>query len=469
MTGQRSDSPISLTATLAVLFAAVSVAVLSVTNAFVFFFVEQQWRSSAQQDLEVAGNALRILVASQPNARSFASRGGAITAELGKNHRLTFSVIDAAGGALLSTLPKGFPTEVFSRAPDIEHPVDWQFDERHFSVAEISGGFADGSAARVRLALDVSEPKDIQGAYSRALVLITLAGGLIAAVLGLIVVRQGLVPLRRMAAAAGEITASRLGERLRPEDTPAELSEMASNFNGMLERLEDSFRRLNEFSSDIAHELRTPINNLLGQTQVALSRARANDEYRSVLELNAEEFERLSRMIQDMLFLAQADNAQAALHPEQVNLAAECAKLIEYFEPLIEEGRLRVVLNGQGSVQADRLLVQRALANMMSNAVRNSPPGALIRIEIAATDPGKVSVVIVNPGHGIAAEELPRIFDRFYRTSGARDKKLEGTGLGLAIVRTIARLHGGDVAAQSIPDVETRFCLVLPRERASNG
>ena len=174
-------------------------------------------------------------------------------------------------------------------------------------------------------------------------------------------------------------------------------------------------------------------------------------------------------MIQDMLFLAQVDNAQAALHPEQVNLAAECAKLIEYFEPLIEEGRLRVDLNGQGSVQADRLLVQRALANMMSNAVRNSPPGALIRIEIAATDPGKVSVVIVNPGHGIAAEELPRIFDRFYRTSGARDKKLEGTGLGLAIVRTIARLHGGDVAAQSIPDVETRFCLVLPRERASNG
>ncbi len=467
MIGARPDTPISLTATLAVLFAAVSVAVLAVTNAFVFFFVEQQWRNSAQQDLEVGGNALRMLVASNPDAGSFATRGGTITTELGKNRRLTFSVSTGAGVVLLSTLPKGFPAEAFYQAADIEHPVDWQWDQRHFSIAEITGHFADTSVAGLRLALDVTEPRDIQGAYSRALVLITVAGGLIAAVLGLVAVRQGLEPLRRMATAAGQITASRLGERLRPEDTPAELSEMASNFNGMLERLEDSFRRLNDFSSDIAHELRTPINNLQGQTQVALSRARSSDDYRSVLELNAEEFERLSHMIQDMLFLAQADNAQAALNLEEVNLAAECAKIIEYFEPVIEEGRLCVELRGQGSVHADRLLLQRALANLVSNAVRNSPPGALVQIEIAAPNAQQVSVDIVNPGPGIPAEELPRIFDRFYRTRGARDRKLEGTGLGLAIVRTIARLHGGDVAVQSNPEVETRFRLVLPREGAT--
>lgn len=460
MTGSRPSPPISLTATLVVLFAAVSVGVLAVANAFVFFFVEQQWRTGAQQDLEVAGNALRLLVASQPDARAISNRGERITGELGKNRRLTFSVSAATGSSLINTLPEGFPADAFVRAMDIEHPVDWVWEDKHFSVAEISGKFADGSAARLRLALDVSEPKDIQGAYSRALVLITVAGGLIAGVLGLVVVRQGLAPLHRMAAAAGEITASRLGERLRPEDTPDELSEMASNFNGMLERLEDSFRRLNDFSSDIAHELRTPINNLLGQTQVALSRARSNDEYRSVLELNAEEFERLSRMIQDMLFLAQADNAQAALNLEEVHLHAECAKLIEFFEPLIEEGQLRVQLRGQVSVvYADRLLLQRALANLVSNAVRNTPPESVIRIEIGAPDSSSVSVCIVNPGPGIFAEELPRVFDRFYR---ARNAKSEGTGLGLAIARSIARLHGGEVLAQSTPDVETRFCLVLP-------
>ena len=464
MIGARPDTPISLTATLAVLFAAVSVAVLAVTNAFVFFFVEQQWRNSAQQDLEVGGNALRILVASNPDARAFARRGGAITTELGKNRRLTFAVSASSGEVLLSTLPDGFSPEAFAGASDIERPADWQWDERHFNVAEISGHFGNGSIARLKLALDVTEPRDIQGAYSRALVLITLAGGLIAAVLGLVAVRKGLEPLRRMATAAGQITASRLGERLRPEDTPAELSEMASNFNGMLGRLEDSFRRLNDFSSDIAHELRTPINNLLGQTQVALSRARSSDDYRAVLELNAEEFERLSHMIQDMLFLAQADNAQAALKLEKVNLAAECGKLLEYFEPVIEEGHLLVNLFGQGTVQADRLLVQRALANLMSNAVRNSPPGTSVRIEIAVSDAGEVAVDIVNSGPGIPVEELPRIFDRFYRTRGARDRKQEGTGLGLAIVRTIAQLHGGEVIAQSIPEVETRFRLIFPRE-----
>lgn len=462
MTGSRDITSISLTATLVVLFAAVSIAVLAVTNAFVFFFVEQQWRSGAQRDLEVAGNVLRLLVASQPNARAIAMRNEPITGELGRNRRLSFSVSAATGGPLIDTLPEGFPESAFARATDIEHPVDWTWNDKHFSIAEISGKFGDGSTARLRLSLDVSEPKDIQGAYSRALVLITVAGGLIAAILGLAVVRQGLMPLRRMATAAGEITASRLGERLKPEDTPAELQDLATGFNGMLGRLEESFRRLNDFSSDIAHELRTPINNLLGQTQVALSRARSSDEYRSVLESNAEEFERLSRMIQDMLFLAKADNAQAALNTEEVNLRAECEKLLEFFEPLIAEGRLRIDMKGEGSVRADRLLLQRALANLLSNAVRNTPPDSVIGIAIGRADAGACEVCISNPGPGIAPEEMPRLFDRFYRTRLARESKTEGTGLGLAIVRSIARLHGGDVRAQSTPCVETRFCLVLP-------
>ncbi|MFM9972250.1 MAG: heavy metal sensor histidine kinase [Burkholderiales bacterium] len=462
---ENSRAPISLTATLAVLFAAVSVAVLAVTNAFVFFFVEQQWRSSAQKDLEVAGNVLRILVASEAHAESIAGHGDRIAGELGKNRRLTFSIASAKGQPLVSTLAADFPSEAFAGATDIEHPVDWNWQDKHYSVAQISAKFTDGSGASLRLALDVTEPKDIQGAYSRALVLITVAGGMIAAMLGLAVVRKGLLPLHRMATAAGEITASRLGERLRPEDTPPELRDLATGFNGMLERLEDSFRRLNDFSSDIAHELRTPINNLLGQTQVALSRTRSSDEYRSVLESNAEEFERLSRMIQDMLFLAQADNAQAALNPEEVNLRAECVKLIEFFEPLIEEGRLLVNLSGDASVWADRLLLQRALANLVSNAVRNTPPESTIAIKIGVADSGDSSVCICNPGRGIPPEELPRLFDRFYRTSHAREAKTEGTGLGLAIVRSIARLHGGDVHAQSTPGVETRFCLLLPNSR----
>ena len=265
-----------------------------------------------------------------------------------------------------------------------------------------------------------------------------------------------------MAAAVQDITASRLAERLRPEDTPAELREIAASFNGMLERLEDSFRRLNDFSSDIAHELRTPINNLLGQTQVALSRARSGDEYRTVLELNVEECERLSRMIQDMLFLAKADDARAALNQEAVDLAGECRKLIEFFEPLIEEGRLRVEVSGSGEVRADRPLLQRALANLLSNALRHTPRGETIRMEIDNADAKRVSISVVNPGPGIHSEELPRLFDRFYRTRHARDTIAEGTGLGLAIVRSIVALHGGEVSAESRPGVETRFRLILP-------
>jgi two-component system heavy metal sensor histidine kinase CusS len=296
---------------------------------------------------------------------------------------------------------------------------------------------------------------------AEALLGITLASGLIAAGLGYLIARQGLAPLHRFAAMAGRITASRLGERLDTSELPQEVRELASSFNHMLERLQDSFRRIEQSSSDLAHEMRTPINTLLGQTQVALSRARSPAEYREVLASNAEEYERLSRMIQDMLFIARADEPHAVLDVEDVELRDEARRVAEFYEPMLDEKRIRLQCHGTGTARADRTLVGRALGNLLSNAVRHSPPGGRIDIDIG-TDPVApdcISLSVVNQGPAIAPEDMPRIFDRFYRAgTGART---EGTGLGLAIVKTIAQLHGGSVGATSELG-QTRFVLRLP-------
>jgi two-component system heavy metal sensor histidine kinase CusS len=273
---------------------------------------------------------------------------------------------------------------------------------------------------------------------------------------------------RRIAATAGRISASALNERLSLEDTPEEFLESTLAFNHMLDRLEDSFKRLSEFSSDLAHDLRTPINNLLGEAQVALSRPREAGEYRAVLESAVEEYERLSRMIENMLFLARADNAQARVSPQWIDLRSALGKILSYYELLAEERGVRLVLEvlsergGRATAWADELMLNRAVGNLLSNALRHGPRDCTVTIRALARADGSADVEVANPGVGIAREHLPRIFDRFYRPCSAREGSSAGSGLGLAIVKSIAELHGGRVGVRSEPGLETAFTLSLP-------
>ena len=293
--------------------------------------------------------------------------------------------------------------------------------------------------------------------------------------LGIMLTQRGLEALRRLTDRTRGITASRLGDRMGMEDAPAELRELSESLNDMLQRLQDSFRRLDDFSSDLAHELRTPIGNMLGQSEVALSRARSVEEYRAVLESNVEEFHRLSRMIQDMLFLAQSDNSERALTLEDVDLKEQADKVLEYYEPLLEEKNIRVLRTGAGpsmAVRANRLLVQRAIANLISNAVRHAPRDTDLQIAIGSPDsgePGWVELKVSNAGSRIPLEDMPWIFQRFFRGDAAKAQAREGQegwGLGLAIVKAIMDMHGGHVKAQSEEGL-TSFTLRFPQAAAT--
>src|SRR5439155_793168 len=210
------------------------------------------------------------------------------------------------------------------------------------------------------------------------------------------------------AATAGRISAHALNERLSLDDTPEEFLESTLAFNHMLDRLQDSFKRLSEFSSDLAHDLRTPINNLLGEAQVALSRPREAAEYRAVLESAVEEYERLSRMIENMLFLARADNAQARAAPQWIDLREALGKILSYYELLAEERNIRLALEvraqkgGKPRAWADELMLNRAVGNLLSNALRHG------RAELRRREIWKETTRVAGAGGKIFASSVPR-------------------------------------------------------------
>jgi two-component system heavy metal sensor histidine kinase CusS len=311
-------------------------------------------------------------------------------------------------------------------------------------------GITGMTPTKVLVTVNIDHQRVFMSQFLRILWLSIAAGILLTGVLAWIAARRGLEPIRRIATLAGGISASRLGERLSIQAVPPELSDLVSALNGMLARLEDSFRRLSDFSSDLAHELRTPVANLVTETEVALSRTRSADEYREVLYSNLEEYNRLSRMIADMLFLAKADNGLMVPRSEAVDLAAQTQALFAFYEALAEEDELALVLQGAGTIAGDRLMIRRALSNLLSNALRHTARGKSVTVSIEQLDSGETRLAVENPGEQIPPEQLSRLFDRFYRADASRQKKTsEGTGLGLAITKSIVAAHHGSITASS--------------------
>ena len=316
------------------------------------------------------------------------------------------------------------------------------------------------------VARDATERAALLRIYAGDLILAALVGSLIASILGYLTVRNGLRPISTVAKKANEITSRRLDTRLRIEDAPAELYELTGAFNAMLDRLEDGMKRLSAFSADLAHDLRTPLNALMIKTQVALSRSRTAEEYRALLESNIEEFERLSRLIESTLFLARAENEQLAATKEPLDVRQTLEKVADYFSGIAEEAGVSIGVEGRGAIVADAVLVERAVSNLISNAIRHTQPNEKIRVAVTETPDG-VAITVENRGAGIPSDQIERVFDRYFRGDAARTQGSGSAGLGLAIVRTIMTLHGGTAKVASDSTGVTRFVLTFPKPAMS--
>ncbi len=330
-------------------------------------------------------------------------------------------------------------------------------------AVEALGPTADDRCV-IQAAFDLQSERQVLGNFRNLLAVVLSAAALGVLVLGYRITRSGLRPLADIVATTVRIRSSTLSERIHAQNLPPELASLAENFNEMLSRLEESFARLSRFSADIAHELRTPLSNLRGEAEVALGRPRSPEEYREVLVSALEEYAHLSRTIDRLLFIAQAERATIPLRRERLDVCAELRGVADFYEPALAEKQLTLEVScGQGSLwlEADRELFRSAVGNLVANALSFTPGGGGV-VLLAEQRDGAVRVQVLDTGIGIAPEHLPHVLDRFYRADQTRTKGASGSGLGLSIVKSVMDLHGGTVEIDSKPGAGTAATLIFP-------
>ncbi|MFM0075468.1 heavy metal sensor histidine kinase [Paraburkholderia sediminicola] len=330
----------------------------------------------------------------------------------------------------------------------------------HWAIATVKAR-EDGSEVEVIAAHPMTQEVRMLAAYRNRIVLATLTGMLAATLLAYYVLRRALRPVREIASRAAQISPASLSVRLDSEAAPVELRQLTHAFNAMLDRLADGYQRLSQFSADLAHEIRTPVGALIGQTQVTLAKPRDAEEYQQLLESNLEELSRLSHIAENILFLAHADHAALSIDREPVDLRDELVRIADYFEGPADERGMRFTVEAQGVASANPMLCRRAINNLVVNAVRYGAGDTVVRLSGAQDEQG-ATVVVENDGAPIPGEQLDRLFDRFYRGDAARSAFTESSGLGLAIVKAIMHLHGGTARVVCpVPGV-VRFELRFP-------
>ncbi|HWZ49524.1 MAG TPA: heavy metal sensor histidine kinase [Herbaspirillum sp.] len=326
------------------------------------------------------------------------------------------------------------------------------------TLTKIIPAFQSRPAVRLTIGVDTEPYYETLHMFVIATICVSLIGILLVIFFGYWIARAGLRPLQKMSSTAQTLSPKTLSERLALSELPNELSDLATAFNGALDRMQNAYTQLEAFNADVAHELRTPLANLIGETQVALSRERSAPEFESVLQSNLEELDRLRSIINDMLFLARSDQGEAATSLTQTRIADEARKTLEFFEFVLDDKEMTASVVGdiEAGAKIETALFRRALTNLLQNAIQHSAPGAHIRVQISQRTEA-IGIAVSNPGISIEEIHIPRLFDRFYRIDAARhdNDQLHGHGLGLAIVRAVASMHGGNTFANSSDGVTT--------------
>lgn len=280
-------------------------------------------------------------------------------------------------------------------------------------------------------------------------------------ILGYIIARNGLSRLREFSENMETITSESLDHRINPNEWPNEIKNAVEKFNLMLDRIQSSFNQLSQYSADIAHELRNPINNLLGMTEITLASDKSIDEYKKTLEFNHDELIYISKLIDNLFFLAHADHGQIKIEKKIFDAKDLILRTFDFFQAIADENEITLVCKGQGNIYADPTLFKRVTNNLLSNALKYSPKSKEIIVIIKPFE-DRTTISIIDQGIGIASEHHEKIFDRFYRVDPSRSAHSGGLGLGLSIVRSIIELHKGEITLESTPNIGTAIHFSLP-------
>lgn len=449
--------PVSLTTRLTLLFGLILGCVLTVLGVFIFDSMRQHFID--QDNLALKNHAEELL--DLLNGDSPSKLHGSIKERLDhtmSRHDIDFVVMNQQAEVLYRSTQNVVPESVISGHDEGNSS---NLNQRPVNGVGYRTLFVDGDGFRVAVSMTTETHDHFLNEFRTRLVIFLLISLFITWGLSWIAVRQGLAPLNFLKERTANITLDNLGGYIPTNEVPAELVPLSLELNSMLMRLEEAFQRLVAFSSDLAHEMRTPVGNLLTQSQVALAQDRSVEEYRNVLASNVEECERLSRMISEMLFLAKAENGGILPKIERVSLQNEVVETFDYFEAFAESKGVTLTLTGEGQIDGDRSMVRRAISNLLSNAIHYGKSNSIISVDIVHKSPW-VILTVTNQGNEIPAEHIPHIFDRFYRINPSRtQEESEGIGLGLAITKAILNAHRGRVSVDSVLGCNS-FRLMFP-------
>jgi two-component system heavy metal sensor histidine kinase CusS len=338
-------------------------------------------------------------------------------------------------------LPNNFSTSTSSRF------LEWTTGSDHYRAQVFKLDESPDSYAI--LGLNINHHLVYLSSIKYVILITTMVASLVSGLLGWFIVRKELTPLRQLEKHIQTISTKRLDVRIPTPHFPRELLPLVTGFNAMLDRLEIDFERISEFSSDIAHELRTPISNMMTQTHVALAKKRSAEEYQDILVSASEELARLTKTITDMLYLAKSEHNLLMKTVERFDLNLLSQELIEFYELAGEDKALRFQLLGEAQVEGDKVMLKRAIGNLLSNAVRHSNSNGVIEIKIQKNQ-ASIEVSVSNEGDAIPPESIPHLFERFYRADKSRrHSSSSGSGLGLPIARSIAQLHNGNIRVET--------------------
>ena len=454
--------PASLTLRLTLLFSAVATVVLLAFGWIIERSIENHFDSEDTKELKVIAQAVEQSISTLQSNDDLARVKQRLDDILVGHHGGLLHITDAASESLYTSPGLDFSSMPLPAPERLSQGIvrQWSDAKHNYRVLIQQVAGQSNGPYTVITAVATDFHLHFLKEFHRTLWLMVICGITAMGLMGWIAVRHGHRPLHNIVDRISRISANELNARLAPKTVPAELTELATSFNELLQRMEESFTRLANFSADIAHELRTPVTNLMTQTQVALSQARAAAEYKEILYSNMEEYERMAQMIGDMLFLAKSDSGLNPPNAVDIDMGSEVRKLFGYYEAWAEESCVSLVLKGNARVHGDPLMLRRALSNLLSNAIRHTPANNQVNVELSHVE-NDIRIEVKNPGPPLPTEYLTRIFDRFYRVDPSRQRGSEGAGLGLAIVKSIIEAHGGKIIAAS-DETGTLFRITLP-------
>ncbi len=453
----------SISTRLAALFALASALVLGAIGIYLYQSLERE--IATRDDMALVGRVdrMRALVDDSASIDALRSRPHLYGNMLGNRDSVLW-MIDSQGRPRIEINPGRLPLPSLQASSAIRLADAAQGQATRLAWVDVT---QDGRRFTLVAGKMLAEREQILATYRNTLWMALFLGAALSFVLGWLISERSLRPVRQLAERAAAIDVRCLHARLadassHPGAAPSELRALSAALDQMLERLANGFAQLSRFSEDLAHEMRTPLTNLMGHTQQTLRKLRSVKEYQDLLVSNQEEYERLARMIDSMLFLARSEHTGAVIGREAIDLAPMADQLVDYFDGMAQERGIVFAVQASGVLHADRALVQRAMANLLANALRHAAADSTVTITGAAAD-ARVDLVVHNSGVPIDAQHVPHLFERFYRCDPARSAGGDSGGLGLAIVRSIMDLHGGTASVVSGAE-GTHFTLSFPQD-----